>query len=161
MIQSPNPDGTVTAGYALMTLFKLSHHIHLQFEEHLSAYGVPQHLTGPRMRFLAVVAECGPIRMSDLGTKLGIKARTVTQFVDSLEKAHLLERLPDPTDRRATLVRIPDGARSIIRKAGDAMTQAAEETLAHVTETDRRQLVDILLRVADVRDNNEDMYSSE
>jgi DNA-binding MarR family transcriptional regulator len=144
-----------------MTLFKLSHHIHLQFEENLSVHGIPEHLTGPRMRFLAVVAEDGPIRMSDLGAKLGIKARTVTQFVDALERAQLLERLPDPNDRRATLVRIRDDARPIIRKAGDAMTQAAEKTLAHVTENDLRQLVDVLLKIADVRDNNEDMYASE
>jgi DNA-binding MarR family transcriptional regulator len=92
MNTSPNSEETSTAGYVLMTLFKLSHHIHLQFEENLSAYGVPAHLTGPRMRFLAVVAQSGSIRMSDLAGKLGIKARTVTQFVDSLEQAQLLQR---------------------------------------------------------------------
>lgn len=161
MITSPNPEDASTPGYVLMTLFKLSHHIHLQFEENLSAYGVPTHLTGPRMRFLTVVAQSGPIRMSDLATTLGIKARTVTQFVDSLEQAELLERLPDPQDRRATLVRIPDHARSVIRKAGDAMTQAAEKTLAHVTAKDRQQLVEILLKIADIRHNNEDMNAAE
>lgn len=154
---SSTPEEPLTAGYVLITLFEFNHHMHLQFEKNLSALGMPANLTGPRMRFLLAVAQSGPIRMSDLGIKLGITGRTVTQFVDSLEQAQLLERLPDPQDRRATLVHVPDNARSVIRQASEVMTQAAEKTFAHVTEKDRQQLVEILRRIADVRENNQDM----
>ncbi|WP_223836608.1 MarR family transcriptional regulator [Paenibacillus oceani] len=41
--------------------------------------------------------------MNELAAELGIKARTVTDFVDALEIDNLLVRVPDPTDHRATL----------------------------------------------------------
>jgi DNA-binding MarR family transcriptional regulator len=146
-----------TAGYVLETLFKTTHHIHLHFEMYLSSRDIPSYLTGPRMRFLKVVSDAGKIRMKDLASKLGIKARTVTQFVDALEKENMLIRVPDPDDRRVIWVQIPDTAIPLIKKTGDAMVEAAEKTLAHLPEEERNQLLDTLYRLADIRDNNEDM----
>lgn len=146
-----------TAGYVLETLFKTTHHIHHQFEMHLSSCNIPSYLTGPRMRFLKAVSDAGQIRMKDLATTLGIKARTVTQFVDALEKEDLLIRVPDPNDRRVTFVQISDTAITLIKKSWDAMADAAEKSLAHLPNEERIQLLNILFRLADVRDNNEDM----
>ena len=40
-----------TASDLLQLLFKTNHLIHQQFEQHLVGYGIPDYLTGPRLRF--------------------------------------------------------------------------------------------------------------
>jgi DNA-binding MarR family transcriptional regulator len=146
-----------TAAYLLETLFKSTHHIHRQFEEYLSAQGIPAYLTGPRMRFLKSVSDAGKIRMSDLAAKVGIKARTVTQFVDALEQENVLVRIPDPDDRRATLIQITETAIPQIRKAGAAMSEASEKLLTSLSPESRSQLLELLYQLAEVKGLNDDM----
>lgn len=133
-----------SAGYVLETLFKSNHHIHCLFESHLSAHDIPSYLTGPRMRFLNVVSEAGKIRMSALATKLGIKARTVTQFVDALEKENILVRVPDPNDRRSTFIQLTDNAPPLLNKVSSAMINIAEEIFAPLSIEERSQLLQLL-----------------
>ncbi|QGQ99625.1 MarR family transcriptional regulator [Paenibacillus psychroresistens] len=155
---SPEPP---TAAYLLETLFKSTHHIHRHFEEYLSAQGIPAYLTGPRMRFLKFVADAGKIRMSDLAARVGIKARTVTQFVDALEQENVLVRIPDPDDRRATLIQITESAIPLIRKAGNAMSEAAEKLLISLPPESRSQLLKHLYQLAEVKGLNDDMNEDE
>jgi DNA-binding MarR family transcriptional regulator len=150
----PFPAEPPTAAYLLETLFKSTHHIHLQFEAYLFAQGIPAYLTGPRMRFLKEVSVAGKIRMSDLAAKLGISARTVTQFVDALEQLNILVRIPDPDDRRAILVQINDTATPLIKKAGEAMNEAAEQLMSSLTSERRSQLLDLLFQLANVKGLN-------
>ena len=91
-------------------LMQSSNYVQREFQSQLSALDTPYHLTGPRLRVLSTVSENGPIRMNALAAKLGVKARTVTDFVDALEQDKLLIRIPDPTDRRATLIQLTERA---------------------------------------------------
>ena len=59
-----------------------------------------------RLRLLSALRFGGPRRPHDLGGELGVTARNVTGLVDALEHDGLVERLPHPSDRRATLVRL-------------------------------------------------------
>lgn len=146
-----------TPEFLLLILFKTTHYIHSQFEANLSAQDVPSYLTGPRMRFLNCIAVAGKIRMSDLAAKLGIKKRTVTQFVDALEKENVIVRIPDPTDRRATLIQISESAKPLIKRAEAAMVEAAEKVLISFPLESRSQLLDLLYQLADVKESNDDM----
>jgi DNA-binding MarR family transcriptional regulator len=148
-----------TAAYLLETLFKSTHYIHRHFEAYLAAQGIPAYLTGPRLRFLKSVADAGKIRMSDLAAKVGIKARTVTQFVDALEQENILVRIPDPDDRRATLIQITETAIPLIRKAGNAMSEAAEKLLISLPPESRCQLLKHLYKLAEVKGLND--YGNE
>jgi DNA-binding MarR family transcriptional regulator len=109
------------------------------------------------MRFLKCIEEAGKIRMSDLATKLGIKKRTVTQFVDALEKENIIVRIPDPNDRRATLIQITDTAAPLIKRTGDAMIEAATKVLASFPSERRSHLLYLLYQLADVKESNDDM----
>ncbi|WP_127586963.1 MarR family winged helix-turn-helix transcriptional regulator [Paenibacillus koleovorans] len=147
---APSTDSTPSAGQLLETLIRTTHQLHLQFEAHLAAYDVPSYLTGPRLRFLVTVQEAGAIRMSDIAERLGIKPRTVTQFVDALEAEHMLIRQPDPDDRRATFVRVTKAAIPLIARARAGMSEAAEQVLAHLPQEQREQLHTILNRVSTI-----------
>lgn len=97
------------------------------------------------LRQLRLCAE--PIRMSELADRLSIVRRSVTTVVDDLESAGLAARLPDPDDRRATLVVITDSGRAALRDALDQRRTAAATVLAGLTS---KQLADLrrLLSVA-------------
>ena len=61
-------------------------------------------ITPSQSRALRVLKRDGVMRLSDLAEHLRIAARSATEVVDSLEDKNLLERRPDPSARRATLV---------------------------------------------------------
>ncbi len=135
---------TPSAGEVMQALFQSTHHLHRKFEKYLSNLDIPSYLTGPRLRFLIAVAEADKIRMSEMAAKMGIQNRTVTQFVDALEQEKLLVRLPDPEDRRATLLQITEIAPPLIEKARLAMSESAEKVLKSLPVEKRGQLLDIL-----------------
>ena len=62
--------------------------------------------TGRWLRLLSALRFGGPARLRDLSGELGVIARNVTGLVDALQGDGLVERLPQPSDRRATLVRL-------------------------------------------------------
>ncbi|MFC5650014.1 MarR family winged helix-turn-helix transcriptional regulator [Paenibacillus solisilvae] len=101
-------------------------------------------MTGPSLRFLIAIAENEPIRMSELAAKIGIKARTVTQFVDALEQENMLIRVPDSEDRRATFLRLTDAAPPLIQHARNAMSEASEQVVGSLSPENRRLLLNLL-----------------
>nr|EEK68941.1 Transcriptional regulator, MarR [Bacillus wiedmannii] len=83
--------------------------------------------------------------MNALAAKLGVKARTVTDFVDALEQDKLLIRITDPTDRRATLIQLTELARSNMEKALAFQDKVADDILQNLTLEQREQFFELLL----------------
>jgi DNA-binding MarR family transcriptional regulator len=79
--------------------------------------------------------------------KLGIAARTVTDLVDGLERQGLLERRPDPSDRRATLLELTPSAHTHFDGVRAIQRELSEEMLAPLDPNERRQLLDFLKRL--------------
>jgi DNA-binding MarR family transcriptional regulator len=67
-------------------------------------------LSMPRMKMLGKLSE-GPSNQNKLACAFDLAPRTVTEIVDGLEKAGLVERVVDPNDRRARLVHLTDAGR--------------------------------------------------
>lgn len=59
----------------------------------------------------------GEMPLSKMGPRLMIHPTSVTNIVDRLEEASLLERSPHPTDRRMTLARITTRGRDLAGRA--------------------------------------------
>lgn len=147
----PFPADPTSATYVLQTLIKTTHQVHREFEMLLSTLGLPSYLTGPRLRVLLDVSQFGSIRMSDLAKNLGVQARVVTQYVDTLEEKNLLVRIPDPKDRRATLVKLTDEALPILKKARVIMDEAAEKLFERISFDSRKQLIQQLSQLTQER----------
>lgn len=128
-------------------LMRSTNYIKTEFQSQLLALNTPYHLSGPRLRLLSVVAETGNIRMNELAVKLGIKARTVTDFVDALEQDKLLVRIPDPTDRRATLIQLTELAQSTIEEVLAFQDTVAANMLENLSLEQRKQFYDLLLQL--------------
>ncbi len=90
--------------------------------------------------------DMSPGRLAEL---TGLTTGAVTGVLDRLERAGFVERVPDPTDRRKTLVRVsPDRGREIVATY-DALERATEDALGSL-EADQRSLVtSVLVRLRD------------
>lgn len=104
----------------------------------------PWDITPSQSRAVGVLMHHGRVRLSELSDHLRIAARSTTEVVDGLEHQGLVERQPDPHDRRATLVTLTARGRSVgtaIRAARDA---EVERFFGGLSDTDRADLVRIL-----------------
>ncbi|GBG07688.1 MarR family transcriptional regulator [Paenibacillus sp. MY03] len=133
-------------------LMRSTYFIQREFQSQLTTFDTPFPLTGPRLRLLSVVAETGKIRMNELAAKLGIKARTVTDFVDALEQDKLLVRIPDPTDRRATLIQLTELAQSNIEQALIYQDKIANKVLENLSVEQQKQFFELLLQLIKDKD---------
>lgn len=101
-------------------------------------------ITYARLRLLSALRFGGPKRMLDLSGELGVTARNVTGLVDALQRDGLVERLPHPDDRRATLVRLTPAGEDLCGKLLAEQRAALSELLAELPEPDQRNLVHAL-----------------
>lgn len=128
-------------------LMRSSNYIQREFQSQLTAFNTPFQITGPRLRVLSVVAENGKIRMNELAAKLGVKARTVTDFVDALEHEKLLIRIPDPTDRRAILIQLTELAQAHLEEILSYQNKVADNVLENLSVEQRNQFYELLLQL--------------
>jgi DNA-binding MarR family transcriptional regulator len=104
-------------------------------------------LTGPQARLLSLLS-LEPLPMRKLAQKLKCEPSNVTGIVDRLESRGLVERRPDPADRRVKLAAATDEG---VRLATDLREglRFAREPLAGLSEEERRSLRDLLRRMLD------------
>lgn len=70
-----------------------------------------------------------------------------TKRLDRLAEAGLVERRPDPHDRRGTRVRLTSRGRAVIDRAVDAHVENEARLLAGLTPAERRELDRLLHRL--------------
>jgi DNA-binding MarR family transcriptional regulator len=83
----------------------------------------------------------GPLRISDLAAREAMTQPGVTLLVNRLADAGYAERVPDPNDGRATLVRITAAGRDVLADRTAARAQVLHERLADLDEDDRLRLI--------------------
>jgi DNA-binding MarR family transcriptional regulator len=104
----------------------------------------PWDVTPSQARALGVLTRHGPVRLGALSEHLRIAARSATEVVDALEKDGLVERRPDPCDRRATLVALTGRGAQVAAGVRAARDAEAEKFFARLDDADRACLTQIL-----------------
>lgn len=67
-------------------------------------------------RCLDVLEEFGPLTAGQLARAVGLTTGAVTTLLDRLERAGLVRRMPDPTDRRKVMVEVTELAREHVAR---------------------------------------------
>jgi DNA-binding MarR family transcriptional regulator len=130
-------DGTADLGDLLM---RAARTLRGRFREVLAPWELSPH----QARALRVVTGRDGVRLSDLAEALHIAPRSATEVADGLQERGLVERTPDPGDRRAVILR-PTGEGRRIRAEIDAARAAdATELFARLPAADRAHLARIL-----------------
>jgi DNA-binding MarR family transcriptional regulator len=109
----------------------------------------PWDITPSQLRALRVLTRHGVVRLSELSGHLHIAARSTTEVVDGLEARGLVERRPDPGDRRATLVKVTEHGASVLDAIRVASGTEAERAFDRLSQTDRAHLARILRKLRD------------
>ena len=104
----------------------------------------PWDLAPHHARALRVVGRHERIRPGELAAHLRVAPRSVTDVVDALEERGLLERRPDPTDRRATVLALTASGRRLVDEIGTARRADAHAYFDRLPERDQASLRRIL-----------------
>ena len=101
-----------------------------------------------------VAARIGPhgTRVSDLAAQARITKQSAAFLVDQLEANGYVERVPDPTDGRARLVRLTTKADRAVAVAGAEVERVLAEWTKHVGADRLRQLHETLLDLREITD---------
>ncbi|GGZ11652.1 MarR family transcriptional regulator [Streptomyces poonensis] len=121
--------GTVVARY------------HEEYEEAAAEHA----LTGAQARLLSLLS-LEPLPMRRLAQKLKCEPSNVTGIVDRLEARGLVERRPDPNDRRVKLAAATQEGRRIAKGLRESL-DFAREPLAALSEEERLGLRELLRRM--------------
>lgn len=113
----------------------------------LSAGGRSLKLTVPSYVLLVRLLECEPQRASDLARDLGLDKSTMSRQIVALERDGLLERVEDPADGRAALVRLSRQGRRSLAETRDARRRALRVLLSGWSAQDRREFARLLNRL--------------
>src|SRR5260370_35684689 len=100
----------MSAGEALAALKSAGPSLSMLMERWAEQPGLSQGRMGALFRLL----RCGDTPLGDLAEDLGSTPRNITGLVDHLEKDGLVERVPDPDDRRSVRARLTESGRAQI-----------------------------------------------
>lgn len=86
----------------------------------------------------------GPMRLTELARTEQISQPGITQLVTRLERDGLVERRPDPSDKRAVLVHITEAGRRIGRSRYEDRARHLVPLIARLTDDQRQAIADAL-----------------
>ena len=109
----------------------------------------PWDLSPHQARALGVVGRGAGMRLSAVAEALRIAPRSATEVVDGLAERGLVERVPDPTDRRAVLVRITAAGSRMQAEVAAARAADAQQALSRLAPEDRAELARLLRSFVD------------
>ncbi|MEU7468035.1 MarR family transcriptional regulator [Streptomyces sp. NPDC044984] len=114
---------------------------HEEYEEAAAGHA----LTGAQAKLLSLLC-LEPLPMRKLAQRLKCEPSNVTGIVDRLESRGLVERRPDPADRRVKLAAATAEGRRVARSLRESL-RFAREPLAGLSEAERVALRDALRRM--------------
>jgi len=104
----------------------------------------PQTVSSSTITALDRLAAEGPLRVSDLAEREAMTQPGVTMLVHRMAESGYAERVPDPTDGRAALVRITDAGRAVLAERLAIRSEVLRNRLAQLSDDDQRALLDAL-----------------
>jgi len=96
---------------------------------------------------LAVLDEFGPSSQADLGRRLGMDRRSVSEEAARLEREGFILRKPDPADSRRNRLEITSPGRELLSQLDESLSAMQDELLAPLSAHERGELVRLLALV--------------
>lgn len=129
---------------AAFLLAQVGAHAAAKFADRLS----PQGLTPAHAGLLRVIALSSGGSQQEVASKLGMFPSRLVALIDELQERGLVERGPNPEDRRTHALRLTAAGHRAIDAIGKIGREHQEELLAALTRDERETLTSLLLRVA-------------
>ncbi len=117
--------------------------------EHTGSHG----LTAAEFGVLEALHHLGPMRLCNLQVKILVSSGGVTFVVDQLERRGLVDRKPDPTDRRARLVSLTRKGAALIAGIFPEHAELIATATSGLEGADRKQAIRLLRRLTKERES--------
>ncbi|QKV96160.1 MarR family transcriptional regulator [Streptomyces sp. NA02950] len=98
---------------------------------------------------LASLQEYGPGSQAELSRRSGIYRSDMVGVLNELAERDLVERVPDPDDRRRNIITISARGRRRLPRLDKVLDDLHDELLAPLSPAERDQLVQLLTRLLD------------
>jgi MarR family transcriptional regulator, organic hydroperoxide resistance regulator len=89
----------------------------------------------------------GPQRMSDLGRELEVSLSSMTQIADRLERAGLVERVSDESDRRIRCLQLTARGAEMMRRHQESHVQSVMDALKTIPPDEQAEIQRALERL--------------
>lgn len=132
----------------IFQMYDVSRLFRRQMDHRAQALG----LTSAQWRVLANVARAElldgePISQAALAERMDMEAITLSRHVDRMEAAGLIERRPNPGDRRAYQLFLTEAARPLVDKFRAISSACLNDVLAGVSDKEIALVTDVLTRM--------------
>jgi len=104
-------------------------------------------LTGTQRLALYELGRGGALRLVDLAVLLGVTAPTASRAVDALAAHGLVQRQPDPDDRRAQRIALTPAGRARFDERNERVAAAFGPAARSLSREEREQLSGLLARL--------------
>ena len=110
-------------------------------------------LSGPRLGILLrlfMAAQHGNpegVNPSELGRFQDVKKNTISALLKSLEESGLIERVPHPTDRRASLIRITPAGQALVQSTAPLRFRFMNEITSSLSAPEQDDLIRLLTKL--------------
>jgi MarR family transcriptional regulator for hemolysin len=123
------------------------------FDQQVREIGV----TGPQARLLLTLNRRPGENQGFYAEQLEVEPITLCRMVDRLEEASMVERRPDPADRRAWQLHLTDKSRKVVEKLQQRVDSLVEDMLAGLTSAERSEFARLLKVVGSNLSERRDM----
>ena len=119
----------------------------LEFDKVSNQILSPYELSNRQFKILKYILwqEAGAVRQIDIENYFAMTNPTVTGLVQNMEKKGLVERVPNPEDKRSKLIRVTDKVRAIEPELMSLGSKLEESFTKNLNEEEKQQMK-ILLR---------------
>lgn len=126
-----------------MLLIKAADRLRHSFTSYLTSLEIhPKHYG-----ILVLLDGQGPLSQAEIAHQMEVDRALMVQFIDRLEQLELVERLPNPTDRRSYAVTLTRKGQEFLKQATELARTAESEFLTPLSDEERQQLHNLLSRL--------------
>jgi DNA-binding MarR family transcriptional regulator len=129
---------------AYVRLGYLLKHAQLSYSGLAASALAPFGIDGRELAVLAFLSRSDVMSQQEVARRLGIDRTTMVALIDGLERKNLVERHPDPDDRRRNIAALTAGGRETVAAATRAADEAERRFLEPLGEAGARRFKDDL-----------------
>jgi DNA-binding MarR family transcriptional regulator len=120
---------------------------YLRSQQALERLCAPYGITLARAKLLIFIGKQGTTRSIDMVQSCGLAPRTITEAIDALEAEGLVERTPDPVDRRVKRIVLTPSGVAALDALGPARQLLSDRLFAALDAAELDQLTELLERL--------------
>jgi DNA-binding MarR family transcriptional regulator len=106
-------------------------------------------LAGRELDLVALITAGGPTSVKSLVADLGLPRSTMTAIVDRLEERGLVERRPNPDDRRSVILEATPAAFEALGRYREGMTNLVDHIKRVLPEAEQDEFTRLVRKMAD------------